>query len=198
MKKFANLCFEFSFDQVSPHFRHTAGIHWKHLFCFVSLPLSNGNYRKYLWVSLQHESSSSSSEVKNQKLLSTLAITAGIMINDLSINNFICRNIYNHFPSSMCLIKVAGSNVNPWLFMILGVACPKVPGPSNLRPGARLFPSKEYEAIRFYETQNIRQAAFPFGGLQFSQFSQFLTKWSSVPSHPRRKNMHTTLRLFSD
>ena len=74
MKKFANLCFEFSFDQVSPHFRHTAGIHWKHLFCFVLLPLSNGNYRKSLWVSLQQESSSSSSEVKNQKLLSTLVM----------------------------------------------------------------------------------------------------------------------------
>ena len=75
MKKFANLCFEFSFDQVSPHFRHTAGIHWKHLFCFVLLPLSNGNYRKSLWVSLQQESSSSSSEVKNQKLLFTLVRT---------------------------------------------------------------------------------------------------------------------------
>ena len=74
MKKFANLCFEFSFDQVSPHFRHTAGIHWKHLFCFVSPPLSIGNYRKSLWVSLQQESSSSSSEVKNQKLLFTLVL----------------------------------------------------------------------------------------------------------------------------
>ena len=60
--------------------------------------------------------------------------------------------------------------------MMLGVACPKVPGLSNLRPGARLFPSKEYEAIRFYETQNIRQAAFPFGGLQFSHITQPPTK----------------------
>ena len=49
----------------------------------------------------------------NNILLYYTVITAGIMINDLSINNFICRNIYNHFPSSMCLIKVAGSNVNP-------------------------------------------------------------------------------------
>ena len=104
----------------------------------------------------------------NNILLYYTVITAGIMINDLSINIFICRNVYSHFPSSMCLIKVAGSNVNPWLFMILGVACPKVPVSSNLRPSARLFPSKEYEAIRFYETQNIRQADFPFGGFQFS------------------------------
>ena len=54
------------------------------------------------------------------------------------------------------------------IYDILGVACPKVPVSSNLRPSARLFPSKEYEAIRFSETQNIRQADFPFGGFQFS------------------------------
>ena len=120
------------------------------------------------------------------------AITAGILINDLSINNFIRRNIYNHFPSSMCLIKVAGSNVNPWLFMILGVACPKVPEPSNLRPGARLFPSKEYEAIRFYETQNIRQAAFLFGGLLFSHITQPPTKKKTCTQ------LSVSCQVFSD
>ena len=124
----------------------------------------------------------------NNILLYYTVITAGIMINDLLINNFICRNVYSHFPSSMCLIKVAGSNVNPWLFMILGVACPKVPVSSNLRPSARLFPSKEYEAIRFYETQNIRQAAFPFGGFHFSHTTQPPTK---------KKNLHTNISLFS-
>ena len=116
------------------------------------------------------------------------------MINDLSINNFICRNIYNHFPSSMCLIKVAGSNVNPWLFMMLGVACPKVPEPSNLRPGARLFPSKEYEAIRFYETQNIRQAAFPFGRLQFSQILNKMKLSTQPPT--KKKHAHNSPSIF--
>ena len=80
--------------------------------------------------------------------------------------------------------------------MILGVACPKVPEPSNLRPCARLFPSKEYEAIRFYETQNIHQAAFPFGGLKLSQILNKMKLSTQTQPPTKKKHAHNSPSIF--